>query len=404
MMRWLIAIAVFVMSGTSALPDQNSSTAAHMLAKPYAQFGFEVMRELAAKQPDGNIFISPTSIAVALAMTSNGANGTTRDAILATLHSDPRALGPQNIDIFNAANRALVEQMGTTTAVQLSMANALWLQQGFPVNPSFNQVLQADYSAQAENLDFRNPASTQTINAWVAKHTNDRIPKLLDQIDPATVVILTNAIAFKGKWTLPFDPKETQSHDFKNADGTAHAVPMMKHTAKYAYANANGLEAIRLPYSDGTFAMYVVLPQDAARMQSFLQQLTPEVFTNLATSLQTRGGTIELPRFTIKYGATLNTILAKLGMGIAFGSGANFKGINETRPLAISEVRHASFLSIDEEGTEAAAATSVGIRALAMRVEPPPFHMVVDRPFFVAIRDERNGQILFTGAIAEPVD
>jgi serpin B len=111
-----------------------------------------------------------------------------------------------------------------------------------------------------------------------------------------------------------------------------------------------------------------------------------------------------LPRFTIKYEASLNTILAKLGMGIAFSNGANFKGINETKPLAISEVRHASFLSVDEEGTEAAAATSVGIRALAMRVEPPPFHMVVDHPFFVAIRDESNGQILFTGTIAEPVN
>ena len=171
-MRWLLAVTIFLMSGTSAPLDQNTTDAAHALAKPYAQFGFDALRELAAKRPDGNIFISPTSIAVALAMTSNGANGTTRDAILATLHSDPHAF-----DTFNAANRALVEQMGNTTAVQLSMANALWLQQGFPVNPSFNQVLQTDYSAQAENLDFRNPAATQTINAWVAKHTNDRIPE-----------------------------------------------------------------------------------------------------------------------------------------------------------------------------------------------------------------------------------
>ena len=248
----------FVMLGTGAPSRPDSSYPAQALAKPYAQFGFDALRELAAKHPDGNVFISPTSIAVALAMTSNGAHGATRDAILATLHSDPHAF-----DTFNAANRALVEQIGTTTAVQLSMANALWLQQGFPVNPSFNQVLQADYNAQARNLDFRNPASTQTINAWVAKHTNDRIPKLLDQIDPATVVILTNAIAFKGKWTLPFDPKETQSHTFKTPTG-AREVPMMKHTAKYAYASANGLEAIRLPYTDSTFAMYVVLPQDAA--------------------------------------------------------------------------------------------------------------------------------------------
>ena len=185
-------------------------------------------------------------------------------------------------------------------------------------------------------------------------------------------------------------------------NGKAISVPMMKHAAEYAYAGANGLEAIRLSYTDGAFAMYVILPENAARMQSFLAQLTPEAFNQLTSSLQTGKGTIELPRFTIKFGATLNTALRKLGMGIAFGDTADFAGIQKSRQLQISEVRHASFLRVDEEGTEAAAATSIGIRPLAMRIEPPPFHMVVDRPFFVAIRDERSGQILFTGRIDDP--
>src|SRR5271156_256629 len=307
MIKLLVAVMVLVFSGTGAREKPDPSEATRSLAQPYAQFGFEMLRELAAKRPDGNIFISPTSVAVALAMTANGAQGATRDAILATLHSSG-----QSIDEFNAANRALVEQMGDATSVQLSMANALWLQQGFPVNPSFNKVLQTDYSAQAENLDFRNPEAAHTINAWAAKHTNDRIQKLIDQIDPATVVILTNAIAFKGKWTLQFDPKATQSHDFKNANGATQAAPMMKHSAKYDYGSANGLEAIRLPYADGKFAMYVVLPQDAAHMQSFLQQLTPETFTHLTMSLQNRQGVIKLPRFTLKHQTTLNTILAPL--------------------------------------------------------------------------------------------
>ncbi|HZD49565.1 MAG TPA: serpin family protein [Silvibacterium sp.] len=397
MVKWLIAIAVLLMSGTTALPDQNSSDAARALARPYARFGFEVLRDLAAQHPDGNTFISPTSIAVALAVTANGADGATQKAILATLHS-----GAESIAGFNAANRALAEQINKTTAVQLSMANALWLQQGISIEPSFRQALQSDYSAEAENLDFRNPESTHTINAWVAKHTNDLIRKLLDHIDPATVTMLTNAIAFKGKWTLQFDPKETQPHDFKAASGAVLKVPLMKHSGQYSYANANGLEAIRLPYADGTFAMYVVLPGDPNRMRSFLDELTPDVFTSLTSSLQSRRGTIELPRFTMEYSATLNSILMKLGMGVAFGSDANFRGINKSRPLQISEVRHASFLRVDEEGTEAAAATSVGIRAAVARVEPPPFHMVVDRPFFIAIRDERDNQVLFTGVIADP--
>ena len=380
------------------MPQPDSSVANRMLARPYEQFGFDVLRELRSKRPDGNVFISPTSIAVALAMTANGAHGTTRDAILRTLHSDA-----QSIEEFNAANHALAEQIAKTTTVQLSMANALWLQQGLPVNPSFVQILETAYGAQAENLEFRNPAAVQTINAWVAKHTNGRIEHIVDQIDPSTVVMLTNAIAFKGKWTLPFDPKETQSHDFKTANGTVREVPMMKHSADYSYANENGLEAIRLPYADGTLAMYVVLPQDTKRMQAFLQQLTPDEFAKLVSSLHPQKGTIELPRFTITYDATLNSVLTKLGMGIAFSGNANFDGIhNGPPPLEISEVRHASFLRVDEEGTEAAAATSVGIRALAARIGPPPFHMVVDHPFFLAIRDERNGQLLFTGTIENP--
>ncbi|HEX3436075.1 MAG TPA: serpin family protein [Pseudacidobacterium sp.] len=390
----LIACAMFEAGGQQA--PQPSGTA-RTLAQPYSQFGFDVLRELRSQHQDENVFVSPTSIAVALAMTSNGASGTTRDAILQTLHSDG-----QSIESFNAANHALIEEIASTKVVQLSMANALWLQHGFPADLSFTQSLQTAYSAEADHLDFRNPVSVQTINAWVAKHTNDRIQKIVDEIDPTTAAMLTNAIAFKGKWTMPFDPKETQSHDFKAASGAVREVPMMKHSAEYAYANANGLEAIRLPYADGTFAMYVVLPQDTDGIQPFLQRLTPDTFTSLISSLHKQKGIIELPRFTITYDATLNAVLTKLGMGIAFSSGANFDNIHKGPPrMQISEVRHASFLKVDEEGTEAAAATSVGIRALAMRVEPP-FHMVVDHPFFVAIRDERNGQLLFTGAIVDP--
>ena len=148
--------------------------------------------------------------------------------------------------------------------------------------------------------------------------------------------------------------------------------------------------------------MYVVLPPDTNRMQSFLSQLTPDTFTAIVSSLHPQRGTIELPRFTITYDAKLNSVLTKLGMGIAFSDNANFDGICKSPRMQISEVRHASFLKVDEEGTEAAAATSVGMRAMAVRIEPQPFHMVVDHPFFLAIRDERNGQLLFTGTIAEP--
>jgi serpin B len=397
MMKSLAVLLVCAMTGIAYQTESGQSEVARTLSQPYALFGFDMLRELSATHRSSNIFLSPASVAVALAMTANGAQGATRDAILKTLHADS-----QNIDTFNEGNRALVSQMSNATSVQLSMANAIWLQHGFPIEPPFHQLLDKDYRAQAENIDVHNPAAVDTINGWVAKQTSDRITKLLDQIDPSTLIILTNAIAFKGKWTLPFDAKQTAPHDFTRSNGTLLSVPMMKHSAEYQHGSANGLEAIRLSYTDGSFAMYVVLPKDADRMHAFLDQLTPDTFTHLTMSMQSGRGTIELPRFTIKYGATLNTVLKKLGMAIAFGDTADFTGIQKSHQLQISEVRHATFLRVDEEGTEAAGATSIGIRPLAMRVEPPPFHMIVDHPFFVAIRDERNGQILFTGVIDNP--
>lgn len=229
MAKYLLALMVFLASGIGNAPSADSPDAAHSLARPYAQFGFDVLRDLSSEHPQDNVFISPTSIAVALAMVSNGAKGATRDAILKTLHSEG-----QSLDAFNAGNTALVQQINQATVVQLTMANALWLEKMAAVNPSFTKTLQTAYSAQAEALDFGDPKSVQTINAWVAKHTNDRIQKILDGVGPSTVAILTNAIAFKGKWSLPFDSKLTRPHDFKNANGSSHKLPMMEHSAEYS--------------------------------------------------------------------------------------------------------------------------------------------------------------------------
>ncbi len=372
--------------------------AADVLARAYVQFGFAALRELREERPGANVFISPTSIALALAMTANGAQGATRDAMLDVLGAKDLTL-----DAFNGANQTLVAQLGATHAVQLEVADALWLRQDFPVSPAFRETLQTQYGAQAENLDFRSGSAPAAINAWAAQHTHGRITKIVDTLDPATVVVLTNAVAFKGMWSLPFDPQATAPHDFTVGNGGTKSVPMMRNTAKYDYANAGDVETIRLPYADGSYAMYVVLPKDRDAMRAFVRGLTPESFAALRESLQMGHGTIELPRFTIGYDAKLNGMLAKLGMGVAFGSDADFDGIHPGPPrLQISDVRHASFLKVDEAGTEAAAVTSVGVRAMLARAEPPPFHMVVDRPFFLAIRDETSGQVLFTGTIEDP--
>lgn len=376
-----------------------SSVSANDLAEPYADFGFDVLRKLSSEHTQRNVFISPYSIAVSLAMLSNGANGSTRQAILKTIHSEGQAL-----DAFNAANQVLIEQINKTTAVQLAAANGLWIQKSAVLKPRFREVLQTQYAAEAENVDFGSPQTTETINAWAAKHTNGRIPKVISQTDPATLLLLADAIAFKGKWSLPFEPSLTKPHDFK-ASHAGHKVAMMSHSAQYSYSNDKSLESIRLPYGDGTFAMYVMLPHDANALQSFVEGLTATKFSTHIAELGTRNGTIELPRFSLTYETALNAPLAGLGMGIAFDNNADFSGIPERpTPLQISDVQHASFLKVDEEGTEAAAVTTTTILPAAVRPPMPPFHMVVDHPFFIAIRDERSGQILFMGVIADPKD
>ena len=377
--------------------SSNPPGAPQDLAKPYADFGFDVLRDLTSDHAKDNVFISPYSIAVSLAMLSNGAKGTTRDAILKTIHSEE-----QSSESFNAANQNLIQEINKTNAVQLAVANGLWIERSATLNPKFMQVLQSFYSAEAQNVDFRSPASAEKINAWVAQHTNGRIPKIVDRLDPLTLALLTNAITFKGKWSLPFNPAQTKPHDFKTAQQT-RKVPMMQNSAEYSYANDSSAESVRLPYADGTFAMYVVLPHDPNALRAFVREMTAEKFSVQIAQLRQRKGTIELPRFSLTYDTALNATLSKLGMGIAFRNGADFSGIAQ-RPaqLRISDVKHASFLKVDEEGTEAAAATSIGIRATAVRPSFPPFHMIVDHPFFLAIRDERSGQILFMGVINEP--
>ncbi len=389
----LLSTLTLLLGSTSS---PGSSKPENGLAQPYADFGFDLLRELSAGHARENVFISPYSVAVSLAMLSNGAKGETREAILRTIHSQG-----QSSDALNNANHALIEQINKTRAVQLAVANGLWVQKSAALNSQFSGALEKSYSAQAQNLDFGQPQAAEVINAWVAQHTNGRISKILDRCDPLTLAILTNAIAFKGKWSLPFEASLTRPHDFKAPSGV-RKVSMMTHAAEYSYAKTGMMESIRLPYADGSFATYIFLPRDADAMKSFLERLTAERLSKQIESLAGLPGTIELPRFSLNYHTSLNVTLAKLGMGIAFNRQADFSGISQrAAELRINDVEHASFLKVDEEGTEAAAATSTMV-APASIPSIRPFYMVVDHPFFMAIRDDRNGQLLFMGLINEP--
>lgn len=374
-----------------------------MLNHAYAQFGFELLKELHSSCPEQNIFISPMSIAVALAMTANGASGTTREAILQVLHSDAQPIGAFNVDNHTLVQDVLIQQITGMKNIQLLMSNVLWFEPGTPISSFFAQTLATTYSAQCESLDFRSPSAAQTINARIAAQTQGQIKKIVSHIAPSTIAMLTNAMFFKGRWTLPFDPVNTRPSEFRLVSGSSCEVQMMNNTNEYAYSSAKGIELIRATYADGRFAAYIALPQEAGGLHSFLRDLTEDAFATLASSLKRQRGTLELPRLSISYNTTLNSALAKLGMRIAFGPHATFEGICAGHSaIQLSAMQHASCLLIDEEGTEAAAATSIGFRTRVMTLEPRPFHMIVNHPFFIAIRDEQSGHLVFAGAIFAP--
>lgn len=258
---------------------------------------------------------------------------------------------------------------------------------------------QTHYGAQVRPVAFGSPDATQAINDWVKEQTRSRIAKLFEQLSPDTQMVLVNAIWFKGAWTEPFDPARTREHPFTRLDGTVKQVPLMHQSGRMDYLAEEGLQAIALPYGEGKrLKLYVLMPD---RWEGFLEGLTAERWEAILGGLKMQQGTVGLPKVKLTYQAELLPALTEMGMGPAVGPGADFSGLFEggVGP-AIGRVVQKSFLEMNEEGTEAAAAT--GVVAVTSAPADPPFAMIVDRPYLVAIRDDVTGVVLFMGAIVDP--
>ncbi|PPS39989.1 serpin family protein [Chroococcidiopsis sp. TS-821] len=360
------------------------------------RFGFKLFSEILRQQSDRNIFLSPTSVAILLEMLYNGAAGETQQAMAKTL--ELQGISLQDI---NAANTALLNTLANPDAnVQLAIANSLWAKQEYPIRPDFLQRTQSFYKAQVSNLDFDSPDATNTINQWVNQNTNGRIEQIVDKINPEDVLFLINAIYFKGQWTDEFDKSQTTEAPFYLASGTAKQHPLMSQTGRYRYYENPQFQAVSLPYGEnGRLSLYVFLPRQNSNLSNFYQQLNSANWEQWLTRFNLREGTVRLPRFQMEYDVTLNDTLKALGMGVAFADNANFSGVGDD--LALSEVKHKTFVEVNEEGTEAAAVTSGRVMAVSAPIAEP-FEMTVNRPFFCAIRDNQTGTILFMGSIVEP--
>ena len=366
------------------------------IAEDNRALGVDLYRELASTS--GNLFISPVSIAGAFGPVAAGARGETRSALGKALHF------PADEQRLHRSLGAMLKELETETeGVSVSIANGLWLRRGLKVSPSFLAMARQSYEAEVESLDFGDPeAAALRINSWVSRETKTRIPTLLEPgvLDSNTAVVVTNAVHFLGDWAEPFLGGLTRRMPFHLDGGTTRQVPMMYGIRNHRYAETKDVQLIELPYKSDRLSMVAVLPKARGGLAAVEAKLSDEVlggWLKQVESAELRPLHLYLPKVEIEGSYELVEPLKAMGMGIAFGSGADFSGIGP-RGLFITDVIHKTFLKMDEKGTEATAATAV----VMGESSGPETIFQADHPFMILIRDKQTGAVLFMGRIAQP--
>lgn len=382
----------------TALPRQLSG-AEQAIVSATPQFGFGLFRAVNRTFADSNVFISPLSASMALGMTLNGAAGATYDEMRTSLGLPDRPLAE-----LNGGYRALIDLLRSIDkTVDFRIANSIWYRSTFgsAIAPVFLADTKASFDAQVSALDFKSPSAPATINTWVKSSTNGKIDKIIDRIPDNMVMYLINAIYFKGAWRDPFDPKQTANAGFVAPGGQRLQVPTMTRKGKYRAALVGGTQVVELPYGGDAFVMTIAMPAEGTSINTFVSDLTPTSWQTLTATLGASSNDLYLPKFKLEWSDKLNDELQAMGMRQPFvEGGADFTRLSPSigRDLFISEVKQKTFVDVNEEGTEAAAVTSVGIGVTSL-----PVAIRIDRPFVFAIRERLTGTLLFLGKIVKPV-
>ncbi len=361
-------------------------------------FAFHLFQTLLDGAPGANLFISPASVSLALAMTYNGAAAETAEAMAETL-----GLGGMDLEEVNAAFADLHTILqNPDPKVELAVANSLWARQGKKFYEDFLQRNEDYFGAEVTELDFDRPDAAATINRWVEEKTKGKIKDLIEPpIDPLTVLFLINAIYFKAAWSEPFNPDQTREIPFYLPGGSSKEHPTMFREGQFRCLEQEGFQAVSLPYGKtGRLSFYLFLPGPEQELDDFYKGLTAETWGSWMDQFAETEAYIGLPRFKFEYEASLNDALKAMGMEIAFEAGtADLSKMKPVPPdMFIAEVKHKTFVEVNEKGTEAAAATSVEVRDESA----PGFMMIADRPFFFSIVDNKTGSILFMGQVTNP--
>jgi len=371
-------------------------------------FAFDLYQRLSGG--DGNLFYSPYSISIALAMTYAGARGETERQMADTLHyvlPQSRLHPAFNALDLELASRGEGAEGKDEKGFRLNIVNAIWGQEDYQFLAQFLDVLAENYGAGLRLLDFIDEPekSRITINGWVSDETEGRIEDLIPPgvIDALTRLVLTNAIYFNASWLNPFNEDDTEDGTFHLLDGSDVTVPMMRQTESFGYAKGEGYQAVELPYDGGELSMVILLPDPVSSVVSFDMfegSLDTDVVNTILNSLAYRQVALAMPKFELESEFSLVDTLAAMGMPVAFSAAADFSGMTGTRDLTIAEILHKAFVSVDEAGTEAAAATAVVMKETAM--PEPIIEVTVNSPFIFLIRDIETGTILFVGRVLNP--
>jgi serpin B len=397
MKNFALLCGLIVSQAVFAQPAAAPGAAATNAARADNAFGFKLLAETRKAQPGGNVFQSPVGLALALAMATDGAHGETLRQMAAALQWE--GASPAQWD---AGNKMLLDYLsGLDSRIQLEIANSLWTQADAKIKPEFIADCQKSYRAEAAAVDFQNPATVKRINDWASQNTHGKIPSIFDPPLPAaTRLILLDAIYFKGSWEKPFDQKLTRDQPFTLRSGQTIQHPRMTRTERMSYFESEAFQAVTLPYLSRQASLCVFLPRQ--NLDQFMKELTRENWEKWTGQFSLRQGTLELPRFKLENKYELKGELTAMGMPRAFSLEAEFGGISEER-LLISRVVQKTFVEVNEVGTEAAAVSGIGMMGMAIqRPTVAPFTMIVDRPFYVVIRENQTGAILFHGTIEDP--
>jgi len=400
-MKTILRCFIVVLIAASCT-DQNKPTPAPVDAKPIVlraglekrvsqdnEFAFDLLKKTITGSGETNVFVSPLSVSIALGMAWNGANGTTKAEMETALKMS--GLSVTDINDYYKVMQTSLPTIDPTT--KLSIANSLWYRSGFEVKPDFLKVNTDYFNAYVKELDFSKTWAVDTINNWCSKKTNTLIPSIINEIPDNAVMYLMNAVYFKGIWQKQFEKKNTSLLPFTNDAGSQVNVNMMALKDTFAYTQTNNAQYLEMPYGNKAFGMTVILPSGNMTTTDVLNSLTVENWNATLNSLTMKEVMVYMPRFKTTNTFKLNSVLQNMGMKLAFSDFADFSNISNN-PLQISEVIHKTYVTVDEEGTEAAAVTSIGISVTSV---PQYIIFSVNKPFIFVIREKSTGVILFIG-------